>query len=166
MQCSTSRVRGFVLLAAGFGGIATAGCQAPAAPAEPATLLVTNATCLQGTCQPIEVRAFPSNQPQTPGGFWAVELGSVVGEQACLTIPATAEFLIVAVAGNERDTTVIEWNTSMAMALGSNPAGPVLIPDIRPSTESFVPSGAGGWRVTLPADGTTAVAAAPACRLE
>lgn len=120
--------------------------------AQPVHVLVTNATCSSGQCTAIRVRAFPDNQPHTPGGLWSLDLGTVSSASACLTIPATAKFEVTGPEG----TTTYRWTTDRPLSLGA------LLPSesalqAAPSTTSFVPSSADGWAVTLP----TAASASP-----
>lgn len=110
-------------------------------PPPTATLLVTNATCTPGPCAPLTVFAFPQKEPYAPAGFWKLHLGDVSGPSACLTIPATAFFLV------NNDT--IKWSTKDSLSLGSitslfNP-WPAM-----PSTPMFVAATAAGWSVSLP----------------
>ena len=113
-------------------------------------LLVTNATCTSGTCDPLEVLAFPSDQPLTPGGYWSLDLGLITTPQACFTIPTSAKFLIVAVnPDSSRDTTTITWTSVIPVSLGAiPPSGNRIV--ARPSTSDFVPSSSPGWSITLP----------------
>ena len=125
-------------------------CSSAAAPDPPSMLLVTNATCASGSCDPLDVLAFPSNQPLTPGGYWSLDLGLITTPQACFTIPTSAKFLIVAVnPDSSRDTTTITWTSSIPVSLGAiPPSGNRIMAG--PSTSAFVPSSSPGWTVTFP----------------
>ena len=69
-------------------------CSSSVEPSQSVTLQVTNQTCSPGPCAPLQILAFPSNQPKTPGGFWSLDLGVVTAASACLTIPANATFRV------------------------------------------------------------------------
>jgi hypothetical protein len=126
-------------------------CSSSVEPHSGVTLLVTNATCSGGSCSPLEILGFPSNQPLTPGGLWSIDLGLLTGPAACVTFPASAKFLVIGVSndGTKADTTTYLWTTSLPLALGAQPpsASRILA---APSTRSFVPATAPGWRATLP----------------
>lgn len=132
-------------------------CDTPTSPPPRVTLLVTNATCATGTCSPLEVRAFPENQPRTPGGPWSLEVGVVDGGSACLLLPAADTFRVT--NGDTGETTTFEWTSERALSLGVLEPGSSAFQAV-PSTDMFVPASADGWSVTLP-DG--AVAPAEAC---
>jgi hypothetical protein len=126
----------------------------------PATLLVTNATCAAGTCDSLEILAFPGDaeQPHTPGGLWSLDVGTVATASACLTLPDTAGFRVV--SGNDT-TFVVRWTRDDSVSLGALEPGASRLM-ATPSTRGFVPASAQGWSVTLPGD-TVAAMAAP-CR--
>jgi len=98
----------------------------------------------------LEILAFPNNQPVTPGGYWWLDLGTMTGPEACVTIPITETFLVV---GPNADTTKYIWTNAMGLALGAQI--PEFVPV--PSTSSFVPARSGGWQITLPGDSRATV---------
>jgi hypothetical protein len=139
------------------------GCSSDAGPdvtvSGDVTLRVTNATCAPGPCAPVQVRAFPGNQPRTPGGLWSLEVGTVDGPAACLMLPANGSFRVTDAGTGE--TTTWTWTQDDPVALGAlEPGTSVLM--AAPSTGAFVPTRASGWTVTLP--GGTDLAPAGACR--
>jgi hypothetical protein len=109
------------------------------------TVLVSNESCHPKSCSPIHVYAFPENQPRTPGGFWALDLGVVNGHTACLTLPASSTFTIAGPA----DTTRILWTTGDPVSLGAIQES-AAVWEAGPTTANFVPGGASGWKVSLP----------------
>ena len=115
---------------------------------------VTNQTCVQGQCDSLEVLGFPSTQPNTPGGLWSLDLGTLAGQEACLTIPPSATFRVIG-----SDTVTITWTRALGLSLGAIPPSASRI-QAAPSTGDFVPSQASGWSVTLPG-GTLPVPAGP-----
>lgn len=129
-------------------------CTSPAEPEPPPSvaLLVTNATCSSGQCSSFQVRGFPSNQPNTPGGFWSLDLGTVSTGSACLTLPPADTFWVNAVPS--------VWTSHDSLSLGIVEPGSGVLLAI-PSTSRFVPASSAGWSVTLP--GGTAVAQADVC---
>lgn len=139
--------------------VIAAACSSSVAPRSGVTLLVTNETCATGTCDSLRILAFPSVQVNTPAGSWAIDLGLVSTPQACLTIPATARFLVVGVNDDgSRDTTTIGWSNAQAMRLGALP--PRTTPsDTHATSGEFIPAAAAGWSIDVPA-GTSAVSAA------
>jgi hypothetical protein len=144
----------------------TLSCSPPAEPVASlsnppaATLLVTNGTCLAGRCDSLEILGFPSKQPNTPGGYWSLDLGRLAGPQACYAIPASATFRIIGVnPDSTRDTVTITWTTLSAMSLGALPPSSSRI-QATPSTSAFVPADARAWQITLPG-GSTPVPGAP-----
>ena len=114
------------------------------------TILVTNGTCLSGHCDSLEILAFPSNQPLTPGGFWSIDLGLMTGPQACLALPPSATFRVTGPDSNGIVHTInYAWTPTVSLSLGSiAPADGRL--QASPTTAVFVPASAAGWRVTLP----------------
>jgi hypothetical protein len=136
------------LLIAGFLGA----CQSndTAGTSTTPTLLVTNATCLSGHCDSLEILAFPSNQPLTPGGLWSIDLGLMTGPQACVTLPPSATFRVTGPDSTGVVHTVIyTWTPAVSLSLGAiAPEGGRL--QASPTTAAFVPASAAGWRVTLP----------------
>jgi len=110
-------------------------------------LLVTNATCITGTCQPVRVLAFPQNQPRTPGGLWSIELGTLSTASACFAIPPESKFLIV--DATTHDTVVVRWTSRDSLALGTLAPGEPSLP-AQPSTGYFVPQHKRGWSIALP----------------
>lgn len=121
-----------------------------------ATLLVSNATCASGACTAYHVLAFPVNQPETPGGYWSLDLGTLTTASACVTIPASASFTITDVSTGAR--TVLRWTTANGVSMGLVAAGDSRIM-AAPSTGTFVPARAAGWHVALPGTATPTPAA-------
>jgi hypothetical protein len=122
------------------------------------SILLTNGTCSSGTCTPLEIRAFPSNQPKTPGGYWSIKLGTVPQEHACLTLHRADTFRVIADrADAPPDTTYFIWKVGDAISLGMLEPGAWTFLAI-PQTEPFVPKGGSGWSVTLPGDKTVSPA--------
>jgi hypothetical protein len=131
-------------------------CSSTVEPHSGITLLVTNGTCGAGSCSPLEILGFPDNQPGTPGGLWSIDLGLVTGSAACVTLPLSAKFLVIGGA----DTTTYLWTTARPLSLGAqSPSASRIFAS--PSTSSFVPAAAAGWRATLP--GAAQVSASPLC---
>jgi hypothetical protein len=134
-------------------------CRSPTEPSPATTVLVINATCSVGGCSPLEIRGFPRNQPQTPGGLWSLNLGTVAPGQACLTMPAADTFRVVAAETHE--TTYYVWTARDSLSLGTaEPGTPLFLAG--PATDPFVPASAPGWRITVPSE--TAVSPASACQ--
>jgi len=125
------------------------------------TLLVRNATCHAGGCDSLEVLAFPSDQPETPGGYWSLDIGLVTTPSACLTLPPSAKFLVISEpARSSADTSTTTWTSTIALSLGAlKPGSPALFAS--PSTATFVPGDATGWSITLPTG--SYAAPGPAC---
>jgi hypothetical protein len=114
------------------------------------SVLVTNYTCSAGHCDSIEVLAFPSNRPVTPGGLWNVSLGVVTTPTACLTLHAadTARVSGPDSTGTVK-TTLYIWTPSLPVSIGwIRPGDGRLMAS--PITTDFVPVSAAGWTVTLP----------------
>lgn len=132
-------------------------------PGSDVTLTVFNPTCIRGQCRTMRVVAIPSNQPNTPGGTWIVDLGVVTRQTACLRIPGSARFTI---SGPDEhgvvDTTVITWTRDTPLFVGWIPADSMAI-GWWPSTKAFVPSKSAGWRASLSDGGP--VTKAEACTL-
>jgi hypothetical protein len=131
--------------------LAALSCSSSLEPKGNVTLLVMNASCAPGPCIAQEVLAFPSNQPETPGGDWSLDLGTMTGPQLCVTIPISATFLV----SGPGETTTFDWNTAKPVSLGVQQPSEARI-FASPSTSAFVPATAAGWRITLPG-GTQAV---------
>ncbi len=132
-------------------------CSSATQPRANVTLLVTNTTCTPGPCTPLRIRAFPGMdvQPRTPGGLWSLDVGTVTTASACLTLPSTAGFYVIAAATN--DTTTFTWTNADPMALGAlGPTESAL--QASPDTREFVAAGAQGWSVALPGGATLAPA--------
>jgi hypothetical protein len=120
-------------------------CSSSVEPSHSVTLQVMNQTCSPGPCTTLQILAFPSNQPNTPGGFWSLDLGVVTAASACLTIPANATFRVT----GPGETTTYTWTSAIPLSLGTLlPTEPRL--QAKPSTGTFVPRSASGWSVTLP----------------
>jgi len=127
-----------------------AACSSSVEPRSGITLLVTNGTCMAGPCSSQEVLAFPSNQPNTPGGSWSLDLGTMSAPQLCITIPASATFRVISLnADGSADTTKFTWTTELPVTLGVQaPSTSRILAS--PSTSKFVPATAAGWNITLP----------------
>ncbi len=140
---------------------AVASCSSTLEPRSGVTLLVSNETCQAGHCDSLEVLAFPGEQPDTPGGYWSIDLGRITTPQACFTLPVTATFSVIGNRENGAvDTTTFTWNDAQALSLGTVPPAPTRL-FANPSTNAFRPASAAGWRVTLPAE--TQVTSSSAC---
>ena len=140
-------------LAVGLSVVALA-CSSTVGPSSAVTLRVTNGTCVQGQCDSLEVLGFPSTQPNTPGGLWSLDLGTITGQDACFTIPPSATFRIIG-----SDTVTITWTRALGLSLGTIAPSASRF-QAGPSTGDFVPAQASGWSVTLPG-GTQPVGAEP-----
>jgi len=115
------------------------------------TLSVTNATCGMGRCDSLRILGFPENQPATPGGLWSLDLGLLTTPRACVTLPPSAEFYVIGVHDDgTADTVTFRWTSGDPISLGAQPpSAPRLFAS--PGTPAFVPAGAAGWEVTMPA---------------
>ncbi|MGH7531351.1 MAG: hypothetical protein ACREMN_13275 [Gemmatimonadales bacterium] len=131
-------------------------CRSTGEPERPVTLLVTNATCATGACQPIDMRGLlPTlNVPQPIGGL--LDLGRVEDPTACLTIPPSYTLTV----SSPTETTTMTWTVHdpvslHAFAVPFEPVG---------STVEFVPASSAGWSVIFPSDGNAGtLRAASAC---
>lgn len=117
-------------------------------------LLVTNTTCGSNGCTAFHVLAFPENQPNTPAGYWSIDLGEVTTASACLTIPATATFKITDAGAGA--TTTVTWTTRKNVSLGARMLGQLPMQS-SPSTGNFVPGAEPGWTVALPGSATPTI---------
>jgi hypothetical protein len=133
--------------------ISLAACRDGTGPTLPSKLLVTNTTCASGPCATLDVLAFPSvpDQPITPAGPWSLDLGTVTGESACLTIPASATFTVTDAGTGAK--TVTRWTTANRLSIGLVTPGQTRFQS-GPSTGTFVPARAAAWRVDLPGTAT------------
>ena len=113
-------------------------------------LLITNGTCDGDVCSPIRVRAFPDNQPHTPGGPWSIDLGVVTGRTACLMLPASQEARVTAAGTGETKTW--SWSTARGTSLGADDSSEAWF-FAHSTTPSFIPADAAGWSITLPGTG-------------
>lgn len=139
--------------------LAVLGCSSHVAPRSDVTLLVINDSCQAGHCDSLDVLAFPSNQPHTPGGLWSIKLGRVTTPQACFSFAASAHFYVI---GPTADTIKYLWTSADPLSLGAlRPPGNPLMAG--PSTATFVPAAADGWTVSLPS-GAQATPAATCTR--
>ena len=128
----------------------TFSCSSSVEPRSGVTLLVTNGTCQGGHCDSLRVLGFPSNQPNTPGGLWSLDLGLITASQACFTLPSTAVFYVFGVRGDGRtDTTTFTWTSAKSLSLGAQPPSSSQL-HANPSTTAFVPAGAAGWQIIVP----------------
>lgn len=122
-------------------------------PPPSTTLLVTNATCGTGECSSFQVRGIWAHQPvATPGGPWAMDLGTVSSASVCLTLPSVDTFRV--------NGTPYIWTSRDSLTLGILQPGEPGIPATS-STAAFVPANSAGWSITLP--GGAAVTPANAC---
>lgn len=129
---------------------ATISCSSTNEPRSGVTLLVTNGTCKEGHCDSLQVLGFPSNQPNTPGGFWSLDLGLITASEACFTLPRTAAFHVIGVRPDGRTgTTTFTWTSAKSLALGAQPPSSSRL-QANPSTAAFVPANAAGWQITVP----------------
>jgi len=136
-------------------------CTSAVEPRTGVTLLVTNGTCASGRCDALEVLAFPSDQPLTPGGYWSLDLGLLTLPQACFTFPPSATARVIGLhADGTADTVTYTWTPAKSLALGVQTPSSSRI-QASPSTAPFVPALAAGWRLTLPTD--SLAIPAPAC---
>ncbi|HEX5437335.1 MAG TPA: hypothetical protein VFW98_09245 [Gemmatimonadaceae bacterium] len=134
-------------------------CSSSLEPRSGVTLHVINGSCQSGQCDSLRILGFPGNQPNTPGGFWSVDLGVITGAQACFTLPPTATFRVIGEhSDGTRDTVTTTWTNAMPLALGALPPTWSSL-QASPSTKAFVPADEAGWQVTLPA-GTQATPSA------
>jgi hypothetical protein len=127
-------------------------CSSSLEPRGDITLLVANGSCLPGPCSSQEVLAFPSNQPNTPGGNWSLDLGTMSGPELCITFPASATFRVIGLNDDgSADTTKLMWTTALPVTLGVQAPSASRI-SASPSTSGFVPAMAAGWSITLPGE--------------
>ncbi len=120
-------------------------------PRSGVTLLITNATCVAGACDSVRILAFPSDQPNTPGGLWSVDLGVMNTPQKCFILPPSATFYV--------NTTPFVWTTLVPVSIAAQaPGASVLF--AHPSTSQFTPANAAGWAITLPTDSVVTESAA------
>lgn len=127
------------------------------APRSGVTLLVTNATCLTGTCDSLTVLAFPGNQPDTPGGLWSLDLGTMTTSQKCFVLQPSAHFYVI--SEPSADTTTFTWTTLMPLSLAALPPSANRL-QADPSTTAFTPANEAGWSITLPTDSLATPSAA------
>ena len=123
------------------------------------SVLVVNATCASGPCQPVHVLGFPQSRFMSPAGPWTLDLGIVSGASACLVIPAVAEAHITDTGTGV--TTTFTWTTADSISLGVL-SGSTTRFEASPSTPDFVPASEAGWQVALPGT-ATAIATSAAC---
>ena len=91
-------------------------------PRSGVTLLVTNASCVRGPCESMRVLAYPGVQPETPGGFWSLDLGVVATAQKCFVLPSSAHFYVISEPANASvDTTTFTWTTLAPLTLSAPP---------------------------------------------
>jgi hypothetical protein len=161
LRCGISNSQ-YLLTPASFLLFAVLSCSSSVEPRDGITLRVTNGTCMLGACSSQEVLAFPSNQPNTPGGYWSLDFGTMTGSDLCITIPTSATFRIIGInPDGSADTTKLTWTTAMPITLGAQaPSASHIFAS--PSTPPFVPASATGWSITLPSG--SQVAPGLACR--
>lgn len=145
-----------------LGALACSSSSSSTEPRSGVTLLVTSGTCQAGSCTPLQILGFPSNQPLTPGGAWSIDLGLLTTPTACLTFPRSAIFRIIGVSndGTKADTTTLTWTTAIPLSLGAQAPGAFRLM-ASPNTSAFVPARAAGWTVSLPSG--SQVSPAQAC---
>src|SRR5437879_11714758 len=103
-------------------------CSSIDEPRSGVTLLVTNESCVTGRCDSLRVLAFPSNQPNTPGGLWSLDLGIMTTAHACFTLPPTATFRVIGMRQDgTADTTTFTWTNTKSLSLGALPLSSSLI---------------------------------------
>jgi len=130
-----------------------AACRSTTAPPPPVTLFVQNGSCTPAGCDTVYVAGVPNKQPNTPGGIWIFDLGTVTGRSACLLIPASRTFRIIAQpSGHE---TRIEWTTADTLFLGLTRI-PMSRMDAMPTAPGFSPAAAAGWSIVYPTDSVPA----------
>ncbi|MGH7626122.1 MAG: hypothetical protein ACREOJ_12495 [Gemmatimonadaceae bacterium] len=141
-------------------GLLALACSSSVEPRSGVTLLVTNASCQSGHCDSLDVLAFPSNQPNTPGGFWSLDLGMVTAAQQCFTLPPTAQFRVIGERSDGgADTVTYTWTDASSLSLAAlPPSQPHLL--AQPVTSAFVPATAAGWAITIPSGNQATPAAA------
>lgn len=128
----------------------TISCSGSVEPRSGVTLLVSNASCHGGRCDSLRILAFPSNQPNTPGGLWSLDLGLVTAPEVCLVLPPSATFHVTGVRENgTTDTTTYAWTSAKSLSLGALLASSSRI-QAGPTISPFVPATAAGWRITVP----------------
>lgn len=138
--------------------VAAVACSSSVAPRAEVTLLVTNETCASGTCDSLDVLLFPRPQPNTPGGLWHLDLGTIATAQTCFTLPASAKFLVIGEnADGSSDTSTTAWSNVQAIRLGTWPSHTPSF-QARPSTELFVPAASAGWQISLPSSNVATTA--------
>ncbi len=101
------------------------------------TLLVTNATCNGGGCEPLVIGAFTSIPALAPS-TGQLQLGRVNSESACLIVPGSASI------GNSTWTVADSLRLVATDSLTLAPIG----------QGTFVPQAAPGWSVTFSGPGT------------
>jgi len=130
--------------------LAALACSSSVEPRAGVTLLVTNESCQSGHCDSLEVLAFPSIQPNTPGGFWSIDLGAITTAQKCFTLPPTAQFKVIGQHSNGgADTVTYTWTNASGLSLGALSRGQLRL-QASPTTSAFVPAAAAGWRIDVP----------------
>jgi hypothetical protein len=116
------------------------------------TLLVNNAKCLASPCDSLEVFAYPSDQPDTPGGLWTLDLGVMTTPRACFVLPTSAHFYVIGESYTAPpDTSVTTWTTRIPLSLAAGPPSAGFF-EPNPSTQAFIPANAAGWSITFPTD--------------
>jgi hypothetical protein len=133
---------------------AVAACSSPVAPRQGVTLLVINERCATGRCDSLEVLAFPTVQPHTPGGLWHIDLGLMTSAQQCFILPAADSFVVSGPDG----ATVFSWSDAKGTRIAALPPNEAGL-QAQPTSQVFVPAAAAGWKISVPT-GTTLEAAA------
>lgn len=130
--------------------LAALACSSSVEPRAGVTLLVTNESCQSGLCDSLEVLAFPGTQPNTPGGFWSLDLGTITTAQKCFTLPGAAQFKVIGQhSDGSADTVTYTWTNASSLSLGALSQGqPRILAS--PTTSAFVPATAAGWRIDVP----------------
>lgn len=137
-------------------------CESPSVPKPLPTVMVTNPSCVGGTCRTIEVRLFDWNLtiPQPYWGFKSV--GEVDGPTGCLTFPGTWRFSVVGPTDStgKVDTTVFTLSANDPIFLAAMDSAIFhtdTIPPytaIRGHTNTFTAASAPGWKATFSGDST------------
>ncbi len=131
-------------------GCASADISDGSQAAASATIYVTNSACASAPCGPIDVLAFPSNNPNVPGGAWRFSLGRMTTPTACFSIPKHEAFYITStdMYGYGHTDSVV-WTPSIRLSLAAVPPDSNQL-QLSASTSGFVPSSASGWAVSFP----------------
>lgn len=146
---------------------ALAACSSSVEPEIGPTVLVINAACQAGPCEPLNVRGWVPKYlvpgQRVLGGF--LEVGVVESARACLAFPPSDSLIVVGPPGDglPDDTTVVRWSPADVVEIMVFPDG--LFPPLGGITSAFAPSSEPGWRLTYPdADGRAVLEPSVACQ--